>query len=77
MAVMVIGLAGCSADSGRFNDSPLGSRAEYSGSLPVRASPAGQIEQSQLPPPGGGQPISSEVSGGGRRMASYSPATSR
>jgi murein DD-endopeptidase MepM/ murein hydrolase activator NlpD len=82
LASIAVAVAGCSADSTRFNDSPFASRAstgEVTGSVPARA-PVSRVEQSQLPPPPGSQPAPIAtapvgVSGGGRGMASYAPAS--
>jgi murein DD-endopeptidase MepM/ murein hydrolase activator NlpD len=85
LAVLTVGLAGCSSDTTRFNDSPFASRqqpAEVTGSVPARA-PVARVEQSQLPPPSGSSypatvssaPAPVGVSGGGRGMASYAPAS--
>jgi murein DD-endopeptidase MepM/ murein hydrolase activator NlpD len=78
LALITISAAGCSADSTRFNTG----QGEVTGSIPPgQAAPVGRVESrplpqtSQLPPP---QPAaradSGVVAGGGRGMASYSPA---
>lgn len=84
LSLSAVGLAGCGSDTTRFNDSPFASRpssAEVTGAVPASRAPVARVEQSQLPPPSGGyysQPVSSApvgVSGGGRGMASYAPAS--
>src|ERR1700758_5583709 len=65
-----VGIAGCSADSTRFNDGLFGqpSSNEYTGSAP--AAPVPQIQESRLPPPIEGQPSSSSA----RQTVAYAPA---
>jgi len=76
VVVGAVGLAGCSSDSTRFGDF-FGAKTsnEYTGSAPavsaVPAVPAGQVQESRLPPPSEGQPASREA----RQMVSYAPAT--
>src|SRR5262245_37495329 len=83
LAVVAVGLAGCSSESTRFNENPFARDprpGEYTGAIP-QAAPAGQVQQSQLPPPGvaaaapAAQVPASGIAGGGRGMASYQPAT--
>src|SRR5947209_18798368 len=49
LALMAVGIAGCSGDTTRFNDSPFPER-QYE----ISRAPAGHIEQQGLPPPQGG-----------------------
>src|SRR5438067_13758015 len=49
LALMVVGIAGCSGDTTRFNDSPFPER-QYE----ITRAPAGHIEQQGLAPPQGG-----------------------
>src|SRR5262245_7989688 len=85
LAVVAVSLAGCSSESARFNENPFARDQRpgeyYTGSVP-QAAPAGQVQQSQLPPPGAGHPVAAApaapaggIAGGGRGMASYQPAT--
>jgi murein DD-endopeptidase MepM/ murein hydrolase activator NlpD len=78
LAVIAVGIAGCSAEVTRFDDNPFASRAashEVTRSVATPA-PSGRIEQSQLPPPGAiGPAASTGVVGGGTGMASYQPGT--
>ena len=55
LSAMAIGVAGCSAEVTRFNDSPFASRAsaDYTGTVPAQSVPVSRVEQSQLPPPSG------------------------
>jgi murein DD-endopeptidase MepM/ murein hydrolase activator NlpD len=81
LAAIAVGVAGCSADSTRF-DNPFASRAatgEATGSIaPGQAAPVGRVESTQLATPNANRPasVSSEsgVAGGGRGLASYHPA---
>ena len=79
MAALAVGVAGCSADTSRF-DNPFASRGapgEVTGSVaPAQAAPVGRVESTQLAPPSASRPIASEtgVAGGGRGLASYHPA---
>jgi murein DD-endopeptidase MepM/ murein hydrolase activator NlpD len=75
VAISLIGLtlAGCSADSGRFNEgfgSPS-TRSDVTGSIPQRA-PSSRIESQPLPKLGSSD---EGMSGGGRGMGSYQPAS--
>ena len=89
LALIAVGVAGCSAESSRFGESPYASRqGEVTGSIPpAQGAPVGHVETrplpqtSQLPPPAAPPPpartaavASPVVAGGGRGMASYSPA---
>jgi murein DD-endopeptidase MepM/ murein hydrolase activator NlpD len=74
-----IGIAGCSADSLRFNDNP-NARVDTTASIPsAQPAPAGAVESRPLPPATAqaGPPPSANMpagtSGGGRGMASYTP----
>src|SRR5882757_6252703 len=57
LAVMAVGIAACSGETTRFNDSPFPSR-EPEANGPVAAAPVGRYEQQPLPPQGnyGGNP---------------------
>jgi murein DD-endopeptidase MepM/ murein hydrolase activator NlpD len=78
LALIAIGAAGCSADSTRFNSG----QGEVTGSIPPgQAAPVGHVESRPLPqtsqmppPPAPARADSGVVAGGGRGMASYSPA---
>ncbi len=87
--LLAAGLAGCSAESTRFGDNPFSNpyaspnrrgSPEVTGS--IRPAPVGRVEQrplqyGTLPPPNASRPgtvSSSGQVGGGRGMASYSPA---
>jgi murein DD-endopeptidase MepM/ murein hydrolase activator NlpD len=75
LTLTAIGIAGCSADSLRFNDNP-NARVETTASIPsAQPVPAGRVESSPLPPAGAGAPatVATGASGGGRGMASYAP----
>ena len=80
LTAIAVGVAGCSADSTRF-DNPFASRSapgEVTGSIaPAQAAPVGRVESTQLAPPTANRPAlaSSEtgVAGGGRGLASYHP----
>jgi murein DD-endopeptidase MepM/ murein hydrolase activator NlpD len=77
---LVTGLAGCSAESTRFNENPFASKgpAETTGSVPqYQGAPVGRIESQALPPAAARPaPVATNYGtvGGGRGMASYSPA---
>ena len=82
VAVSLMGLAaaGCSADSGRFNEgfsspssSSAVSRGDVTGSIP-QTTPATHIESQPLPHLAGAE--GDGISGGGRGMGSYQPAGS-
>src|SRR4051812_44703112 len=49
LALMAVGVAGCSVDSTRFNDSPF-----PSGQVEATGAPVGRIDQQSLSPPQGG-----------------------
>src|SRR6267142_1530987 len=82
LALIAVGVAGCSADSTRFNDSPFAARQssdDVTGSVPTSRT-SSRVEQSPLPPPPGSQPAtgsaaSAGMSGGGRGVASYAPSS--
>src|SRR5712691_2970054 len=87
LTLMTIGVAGCSAESGRFGDNP-NARVETTASIPAaQPAPAGQVESRPLPPataqaappPMAGRPdtVAADpgAAGGGRGMASYAPGT--
>jgi murein DD-endopeptidase MepM/ murein hydrolase activator NlpD len=88
LALMTIGVAACSGEVSRFTEgtyTPRGN-AEATGSIPpAQVAPAGRVESQPLPPqsahdapPGASAsaPASAGISGGGRGLASYSPASS-
>jgi murein DD-endopeptidase MepM/ murein hydrolase activator NlpD len=78
LTAIAVGVAGCSADSTRF-ENPFASRGapgEVTGSVPpAQAAPVGRVESTQLPPP---RPSNASaetgMAGGGRGLASYHPA---
>jgi murein DD-endopeptidase MepM/ murein hydrolase activator NlpD len=79
LTLTAIGIAGCSADSLRFNDNP-NARVDTTASIPsAQPAPAGAVESRPLPPATAqaGPPPSANMpagtSGGGRGMASYTP----
>ena len=77
ISLIGIGAAGCSADSGRFNQgfsssNPPSARSDVTGSIPQTA-PASRIESRPLPHLAAADDGSS---GGGRGMGSYQPAGS-
>ncbi len=85
LALVAVGLAACSADSSRLNENPFATRGnDATGTVPpAPAAPAGRVESRPLPPqtaqlPSPHQPaaapLGTGVAGGGRGMASYSPA---
>ena len=84
LALMTIGVAACSGEVSRFSESPYAPRSnpETTGSLaPAQAAPAGRVESQPLPPQTAqaappGASSSAGISGGGRGLASYSPAAS-
>src|SRR5262245_56004316 len=75
LTLTVIGLAGCSADSLRFNDNP-NARVDTTASIPA-AQPTGRVDSGPLPPPTAGGPASvpaaTGTAGGSRGMGSYAP----
>jgi murein DD-endopeptidase MepM/ murein hydrolase activator NlpD len=76
---LVTGLAGCSAETTRFNENPFASRAETAASAPqYQAAPVGRVESQALPPAAAHPaPVASNYGtvGGGRGMGSYAPAS--
>jgi murein DD-endopeptidase MepM/ murein hydrolase activator NlpD len=79
LTLTAIGIAGCSAESLRFNDNP-NARVDTTASIPsAQPAPAGVVESRPLPPATAqaGPPPSANMpagtSGGGRGMASYTP----
>jgi murein DD-endopeptidase MepM/ murein hydrolase activator NlpD len=84
LVLVTIGVAGCSAETGRFGEGPYAARGQgdAAGSS-GQGAPVGQVESrplpqtSQLPPPQtqarSAPAESTVVAGGGRGMASYSP----
>jgi murein DD-endopeptidase MepM/ murein hydrolase activator NlpD len=81
LALMTIGVAACSGEVSRFSEGTYAPRGnpETTGTLPpVQAAPAGRVESQPLPPQAAapGAPSSTGISGGGRGLASYSPAAS-
>jgi murein DD-endopeptidase MepM/ murein hydrolase activator NlpD len=89
LALIAVGLAACSADSSRLNENPFATRgnSDATGTVPpAPAAPAGRVESRPLPPQTAqlapphqpeGAPLGAGtgVAGGGRGMASYSPAS--
>jgi murein DD-endopeptidase MepM/ murein hydrolase activator NlpD len=81
LTALAVGVAGCSADSTRF-DIPFASRnapGETTGSVaPGQPAPVSRVESTQLPPPTTSRPtpVATEtgVAGGSRGMATYQPA---
>jgi murein DD-endopeptidase MepM/ murein hydrolase activator NlpD len=81
MLALATGLAGCSGESTRFNENPFTSRgaADATGSVPqYQAAPIGRVESQPLPP-AAAYPAPAAANygtvGGGRGMASYTPAS--
>jgi murein DD-endopeptidase MepM/ murein hydrolase activator NlpD len=78
---LVTGLAGCSAETTRFNENPFASRAETGAAAPhpqYQAAPVGRIESQALPPAAARPaPVAANYGtvGGGRGMGSYAPAS--
>jgi murein DD-endopeptidase MepM/ murein hydrolase activator NlpD len=81
LALVSVGIAGCSDDTSRFKDNPFANNSgpEMTGSIqPGQGAPAGRVESRPLPPqsasysPAAAQ-ANSGISGGGRGMASYTP----
>ncbi len=81
---LTLAVAGCSAESTRFNENPYATQnpADATGSVrTVQTAPVGRIESQPLPPvaqaPAAGRPYpvaaNPGVAGGARGMASYSP----
>src|SRR5438067_2274855 len=81
LTALAVGVAGCSADSTRF-DIPFASRnapGEASGSVaPGQAAPVSRVDSTQLPPPTASRPtpVATEtgIAGGSRGMGTYQPA---
>jgi murein DD-endopeptidase MepM/ murein hydrolase activator NlpD len=81
LALMTIGVAACSGEVSRFSEGTYAPRgnSDTTGSVPpAQVAPAGRVESQPLPPQvaSPGAPSSAGISGGGRGLASYSPATS-
>lgn len=79
LALMSVGVAGCSSDFSRFNQNPYASRPtpannEVTGSVPAQRAPTPRVESAALPPPPS-QP-SQPTYGGSAGMGSYNPAPS-
>ncbi len=87
LTLMTVGIAGCSAESFRFNDNP-NARVETTASIPsAQPAPAGRVESRPLPPataqaappPSASRPdtvaAGTGMAGGGRGMASYAPGS--
>jgi murein DD-endopeptidase MepM/ murein hydrolase activator NlpD len=73
---IAISAAGCSAESARFGEAPYaarGGQGDATGSIPSgQGAPVGHVESRPLPQ---STPVASQgTAGGGRGMASYSPA---
>ena len=85
VALISVGLAGCSGDSHRFAENPFSSRQEVTGAVPqAQAAPSARVETRPLPAyqyntqapqttPAYGYQRQSGVSGGGRGVAAYAP----
>jgi murein DD-endopeptidase MepM/ murein hydrolase activator NlpD len=81
LALMTVGVAACSSDTSRFGGDNRGN-PEATGSLaPAQAAPVGRVDSRPLPQAAQQSPPSQQyasaspgISGGGRGMASYSPA---
>jgi murein DD-endopeptidase MepM/ murein hydrolase activator NlpD len=81
LALMTIGVAACSGEVSRFSEGTYAPRgnSDTTGSVPpAQVAPAGRVESQPLPPQAAspGAPSSAGISGGGRGLASYSPAAS-
>ena len=80
MLALATGLAGCSGESTRFNENPFGSKApaDTTASVPqYQAAPVARIESQPLPPAAARPaPVAANhgTVGGGRGLASYTPA---
>ncbi len=75
-AALALGVAGCSAESQRFDGNPFSSRSGSDVTGSVARKPSSPVQSQPLPPPpvaGAPQtrPAVSATSGGGRGMASY------
>jgi murein DD-endopeptidase MepM/ murein hydrolase activator NlpD len=75
---IAISAAGCSAESTRFGEAPYASRGDATGSISSgQGAPVGHVESRPLPqtaPVAQAAPASQGTAGGGRGIASYSPA---
>jgi murein DD-endopeptidase MepM/ murein hydrolase activator NlpD len=83
LTLLTIGVAACSGEATRLNDSPYRGNPEATGSIPQgQAAPAGRVESRPLPPqaaqayPPPPAVSGSGTAGGGRGMASYTPGGS-
>jgi murein DD-endopeptidase MepM/ murein hydrolase activator NlpD len=69
-ALVAAGVAGCSSDTARFNESPFAARSapshEATGSIQSQPQPTGRVETQALPPP-------SRTQNGAPGMGSYQP----
>ena len=80
MLALATGLAGCSGESTRFNENPFSSKApaDTTASVPqYQAAPVARIESQPLPPAAARPaPVAANhgTVGGGRGLASYTPA---
>jgi murein DD-endopeptidase MepM/ murein hydrolase activator NlpD len=87
LALLILGVGGCSSDSSRFAENPFASsrsNAEITGSIPpAQAAPTGRVESQPLPLHSGQTATSqsasdgSGITGGGRGTPSYSLASHR
>jgi murein DD-endopeptidase MepM/ murein hydrolase activator NlpD len=81
VAVIASGAAACSSEVMRFDSNPYATRNDTTASIQQQQhrAPAGSVQTSSLPPPGGVEtaPMPAVgVSGGGQGMASYHPGQS-
>src|SRR5215831_7089048 len=78
LALMTIGVAACSGDTSRFGEPSARNNPDATGSIPpAQSAPIGRVESQPLPAQSGQLPppqTSAGIAGGGRGMASYSPA---
>ena len=77
LALVSAGIAGCSGDTSRFNDSIFSDNnaPATTGSIQGQGAPVGRVESRPLPPQSAQSPYSPNpgIAGGGRGMASYAP----
>ena len=77
LALVSAGIAGCSGDASRFNDSIFSDNnaPATTGSIQGQGAPVGRVESRPLPPQSAQSPYSPNpgIAGGGRGMASYAP----
>jgi len=77
LALVSAGIAGCSGDASRFNDSIFSDNntPATTGSIQGQGAPVGRVESRPLPPQSAQSSYSPNpgIAGGGRGMASYAP----